>query len=90
MLHENDETAWQEWLQLAGMPNLKAKHKEYYEDTNVRQQTAIAGGGVVLVCPQLVSHEIAEGKLVLPFDITLDSYGYYLVIPVESRGDSTC
>ena len=85
LLHETDETAWQEWLQLAGVPELNPKRKEYYEDTNVRQHTAIAGGGVVLVCPRLIQHDIATGKLVLPFDIKLDSYGYYLIISPDSR-----
>ena len=86
LLHETDEAAWKEWLLQAGVPDLQPARKEYYEDTNVRQQTAIAGGGVVLVCPQLISQEVAEGKLVLPFDISLNSYGYYFITPPDSRG----
>ena len=83
LLHESDETSWAEWLALAGVPGLSATRKEFYEDTNVRQQAAIEGEGVALVCPPLVADDLAARRLVLPFDLKLKSYAYYLVAPPD-------
>ncbi len=83
LLHESDESAWREWLCVAGEPDLQPKRKEFHEDTNVRQQTAMAGAGVVLVCPALVADDVAAGRLVLPFDIHLNIWSYYLIIPPD-------
>ena len=82
-LHENDTTAWGEWLMLAGKPTLKPVRNEYYSDTNVRQQSVMDKQGFALVCPELVQDDIAAGRMVCPFDIHLDSYSYYLVIPPD-------
>ncbi len=83
LLHESVESVWWEWLRLAGVPHLQPKRKEFYEDTNVRQQSAVAGAGVVLICPELVADDLAAGRLVLPFDIVLDTWSYYLIIPPD-------
>ena len=83
LLHESDESVWWEWLRLAGVPRIQPKRKVFYEDTNVRQQSAVAGAGVALVCPELVADDLAAGRLVLPFDIVLDTWSYYLIIPPD-------
>ena len=81
LLHETDDKSWLEWLAKAGEPGLDPAHKQFYEDTNVRQQAAIEGQGVALVCPRLAADDLAAGRLACPFDIRLDSYSYYLVVP---------
>ncbi len=83
LLHETDVTSWQEWLQLAGVDGLVPLRNEYYSDTNVRQQAAIEKQGFALVCPALIRDDIAEGKLVCPFEQSLDSYSYYLIVPED-------
>ena len=85
LLHESNETAWRAWLALAGVGKLHPARNEFHEDTNVRQQLAIAGGGFALVCPTLVADDVAAGRLVLPFAPRLTSYAYYLVIPRSRR-----
>jgi LysR family glycine cleavage system transcriptional activator len=85
LLHGSDETAWRAWLTLVGCGDLKPVRNEFHEDTNVRQQLAIAGAGFALVCPQLVTDDIAAGRLILPFAARLTSYAYYLVIPRARR-----
>ncbi|MCP4327033.1 MAG: LysR family transcriptional regulator [Alphaproteobacteria bacterium] len=81
LLHEADETAWREWLVLAGVGNLTANRNHYYDDTNVRQEAAIAGEGFSLVCPELVESDVQDGRLLCPFDLHLPSYAYFLVTP---------
>ncbi|WP_432471505.1 LysR family transcriptional regulator [Amphritea sp. HPY] len=83
LLHETDATGWQEWLALAGVPDLEPMKNEYYSDTNVRQQAAIEKLGCALVCPELVADDIAAGRLVCPFDLHLESYSYYLIVPED-------
>ena len=83
LLHETDAVSWQEWLQLAGVPDLRPVRNEFYSDTNVRQQAAIEKQGVALVCPELVADDINEGRLVCPFPQHLDSYSYYLIVPED-------
>ncbi|MGY0398786.1 MAG: LysR family transcriptional regulator [Ostreibacterium sp.] len=81
LLHEKDATTWQEWLMLANLPNLVPLRNEYYSDTNVRQEASIEKQGWSLVCPDMVVGDVAEGRLVCPFDIYLTDYSYYLIVP---------
>lgn len=81
LLHEKNATAWEKWLELANVPNLIPLRNEYYSDTNVRQQASIEKQGWSLVCPKMVEDDIAAGRLVCPFDLYLDGYSYYLIVP---------
>jgi LysR family glycine cleavage system transcriptional activator len=83
LLHETDTVSWQEWLSLAGVPDLQPLRNEYYSDTNVRQHASVNKQGFSLVCPELIRDEIMEGTLVCPFNQYLDNYGYYLRVPED-------
>ncbi|MGH1542649.1 MAG: LysR family transcriptional regulator [Arenicella sp.] len=80
LLHESNEESWVEWMELAGIGGLDVNRNEYYDDTNVRQQAALEGEGVVLVCPELAKDDIEAGRLVCPFKLSLSTYSYYLVL----------
>jgi LysR family glycine cleavage system transcriptional activator len=86
LLHGEDARAWRDWLALAGVPDLIARRNHVFDDTNVRQEAAIAGEGFSLVCPHLIADDIAAGRLVCPFDIRLDAYAYFLLIPKRPPG----
>ena len=52
-------------------------------------QYALGGQGIALADPNLFADEIGSGRLVRPFEPTLDSgYGYYLTTPPEGLGDT--
>ncbi len=85
LLHETDDRSWREWLEAAGCKSLKARANLFYEDTNVRQDAAAAGEGFALVCPSLVKEDIDRGHLICPFDVHLDTYAYYLIVPPSRR-----
>ncbi len=89
LLHEAAEASWREWLECAGVPDLEPARKVYYEDTNVRHQATLEAQGFSLVCPSLVRDDLAANRLVCPFDIHLESYGYYLVVPPARRVNAT-
>ncbi len=81
LLYEADEAGWHEWLALAGAPDLKPARKVFYEDTNVRHHATLEGEGISLACPSLVAEDIEAGRLMFPFGVHLETYGYYLVVP---------
>jgi DNA-binding transcriptional LysR family regulator len=54
------------------------------DDPNVRVQSAIDGQGLVLA-NSLLSDDIAAGRLVEPFDIRLEGYGFHLLYEPAAR-----
>ena len=85
LLHESSERTWPEWLTLAGVPDLRPVRKEFYDDTNVRQQAAMEGVGIALVCPRLVAEDMEAGLLVCPFELRLRTYAYFVLVAPEKR-----
>ena len=76
---------WDEWLTHAGLEPSRFKKSISFSDPVVRVQAAIDGRGVVLA-DDFCEEEIILGRLVEPFDIRLQGYGYYLLRP-EGRED---
>jgi DNA-binding transcriptional LysR family regulator len=49
----------------------------------------LSGAGIVLVDTNLFSEELRGGRLVKPFDVSLDDgYGYYLITHPEGLSDT--
>jgi len=68
---------WDDWLELAGAPDLKGDNGPMILDSNVRVQSAIDGHGLVLA-NRLLTPEIERGLLVEPFPFRLTGLGFYL------------
>lgn len=78
-LHDQDSTdSWREWLRQAGLTDMEAGSGPVIDDPNVRVQSAIDGQGLVLA-NILLNDDIAAGRLVEPFDIRLEGYGFHLL-----------
>ena len=74
-LHE-----WPEWLKLAGMEFTGFSRGLQLSSSQLATAAAQEGLGVALADSTLTSREIADGKLVVPFDIMLDTHkSFYLV-----------
>lgn len=67
---------WPEWMQEARLSDYSSSNFITMTDSNVRIQAAVDGVGIVLA-NQLVKDELAEGKLVCPFDISVKGPGFY-------------
>ncbi len=80
---------WRLWLTAAGLPADLSQHGGLTFDLNfVTIQAAIDGHGVAIGRTAYVRDDIARGRLVAPFDITLPlDAGFYLVSP-EDRADT--
>jgi LysR family transcriptional regulator, glycine cleavage system transcriptional activator len=80
---------WRLWLTAAGLPaNISRQPGLTFDLILVTVQAAIDGIGVAIGRTSYVEDDIAKGRLVVPFDITLPAdAGFYLVSP-EARAES--
>src|SRR5215469_164163 len=74
---------WRLWLTAAGLPaNISKQPGLTFDLTFMTVQAAIDGIGVAIGRTSFVQDDIAKGRLVVPFKITLPSdAGFYLVSP---------
>ncbi len=82
LLHDDYYEDWRKWLLAAGVEGVDDSRGPVYEDSANLLQAAIAGEGVALGRSALAADDLAEGRLVKPFDISLPvEYAYYVVAP---------
>ena len=75
---------WRVWLTAAGLPIQIAQNPSLTFDLAfMTVQAAIDGLGVAMGHTAYVADDIANGRLVVPFDISAPSAGYYFVVPVD-------
>ncbi|CAN5391818.1 transcriptional regulator GcvA [soil metagenome] len=75
---------WRLWLTAAGLPVQIAQSPGLTFDLAFMTiQAAIDGLGVAMGHTAYVADDIAKGRLVVPFDITMPSAGYYFVMPQD-------
>ncbi len=76
----DDRPGWAQWLNLAGVADIEDQMRgSYFEDAALAVAAAMAGHGVALAARPLVSADIAEGRLVIPFLHSIPSrYSYYV------------
>jgi LysR family glycine cleavage system transcriptional activator len=91
LLHSSagNDDDWRLWLTAAGLPtNLSRMPGVTFDLVFMTVQAAIDGVGVAMGRTSYVQDDIAKGRLVVPFDITLPvDAGFYLVSP-EATADS--
>ena len=79
VFHDDEmRVPWTEWLVASGIDDPGTLEGPVSLDANVRNQAAIEGQRFALA-DALVAGDIAEGRLVAPFNVLLSGYGYYLV-----------
>jgi LysR family transcriptional regulator, glycine cleavage system transcriptional activator len=82
LLHEEDYTGWQLWLNLAGVEGVDARRGPIFTDGAMVVQAAAEGQGVALGRLALAAWDLAAGRLVRPFDVSMPhDLAYYLVCP---------
>ena len=80
-----DTLDWQMWLRAAGAAQVDAERGARFSHSNLALQAAIAGQGVALGSESLAGDDLAAGRLVRPFDVTLPmNFAYYLVYPEDT------
>ena len=84
LMHDSDwpESMWPRWLAAAGVKAEKLNSSLSFNNSSLMIQAAIDGLGVALTQEALVRDDLANGRLVKPFDVDMPSdYAYYVVAP---------
>lgn len=85
LLHEENHEAWVSWLTLAGVEDVDPHRGTTIDDASVLIEAVAGGRGVALGRIALIGDDLASGRLVRPFDLSLESnIGYYLVMPPDT------
>jgi LysR family glycine cleavage system transcriptional activator len=79
----DDRPGWAQWLDMAGVSDHEGLgHGPSFEDASLATEAAIAGHGVVLAGRQMVSADIAAGRLAMPFTLAIPSrFSYFVAAP---------
>ena len=78
---EGGRPSWAEWFRLAGLPGVDVSRGPRFSSAALVLEAVLRGQGVALMLRPLVEADVAAGRLVLPFDVSMPSrYAYHLVI----------
>jgi LysR family glycine cleavage system transcriptional activator len=81
-LHDVFTVDWAIWLRSAGINNVDPYRGPTFLSSDHAIQAAIRGEGVVLGRSALVADDLAAGRLVRPFELSLPAgFAYYVVYP---------
>ena len=84
-LPKGDPLDWQMWLRAAGAEQVDAERGARFTHSSLALQAAVDGQGVALGSESLAGDDLAAGRLVRPFDVTLPmNFAYYLVYPEDT------
>lgn len=78
---------WRMWMQAAGVKEFNDTSGLHFSQTSLALQAALDGHGVALGETTLAAHDIASGRLVKPFELSLRSpaqFGYHLITRRDS------
>lgn len=82
---DSKQSSWERWLSFAGAKHVAAQHGDRFSLAELAMQAAMDGAGVVLGRLVLAERDLAEGRLIAPFDIVLPlDVSYFLVMPRAS------
>ncbi len=79
---------WRMWMQAAGIKDFDEKRGLHFGQTSLTIQAAIDGQGVALGDSNLVADDLAAGRLVKPFDLSLkapDSFSYFVITRSDTK-----
>lgn len=82
LIHDNFRIGWATWLRAARVSGIDHESGVRFESAAYAVEAAVQGEGVLLGRSALVSADLAAGRLVRPFDLSLKSrWSYYVVYP---------
>jgi LysR family glycine cleavage system transcriptional activator len=77
---------WRSWLLAAGVERVDTARGPRFNNTHLVLDAAIAGTGVALAVEAFAAADLAAGRLVRPFDLSLRApLAYWIVAPATSR-----
>ncbi|NHC05324.1 LysR family glycine cleavage system transcriptional activator [Azonexus fungiphilus] len=81
------QPGWAQWLAAAGVGGVDARRGLRFSNATLAVEAALGGQGVALAVVPLVEAELAAGRLVRPFALSIPSpYAYWLVMSEALAG----
>ncbi len=87
LLHDDMAADWGRWLLVAGVDGIDTTRGPRIHDSSLVLQAAVDGLGVALARSALAAADLAAGRLVKLFDISLPSVACYYVVYPEAWAD---
>jgi DNA-binding transcriptional LysR family regulator len=80
---------WSEFTRQNGLAGVDVERGMVFDTAVLAAQYALGGQGIAVLDTNLFAEEIRHGRLVKPFEATLDDgYGYYLITHPEGLADT--
>jgi DNA-binding transcriptional LysR family regulator len=80
---------WSQFIKQSNLTNLNVERGLVFDTAVLAVQYALSGEGIALVDSYLFGDYVRTGKLVKPFEVSLDDgYGYYLTTHPEALSDT--
>ncbi len=80
LLHEDSFEDWQRWMQAAGVSDARVQQGPVIDDSNALLMAAMSGRGVALGRLALLADDLQSGRLIRPFDCSIEAEGAYWLI----------
>lgn len=85
LIHDQFHIDWATWLRTAGVTDVDPHRGPSFYSSEHAVQAAVQGEGVVLGRSGLIGDDLAAGRLVHPFDVSMPSgLAYYIAYPPRS------
>lgn len=85
LLHDDLRVDWATWLTAAGVTGVDAKKGPSFNDSSMVLTAAMDGQGIALGRSTLAATDLAAGRLVRPFDVSLKAeHAYFILCPFET------
>jgi len=86
LLHTDVPDGWRDWFAAAGRPDAFTEEGVYLDEDAALLRAAAESEGMALGRSVLVAGDLAQGRLVAPFDASIPAtYSYWFVAPAEAR-----
>lgn len=72
--------SWQQWLRAAGVDDIDASRGPHFSQPQLCLDAAIDGAGVLLGAREVLTHDIAAGRLAAPFALAVKTKAAYYVV----------
>jgi len=89
LLHEDSVEDWQRWMTAAGVSDAQVQHGPVIDDSNALLLAAMGGRGVALGRLALLADDLRSGRLIRPFECSIEPDGDYWLIASPATAEHT-
>ncbi|MFY8272777.1 transcriptional regulator GcvA [Pseudoalteromonas sp. SSDWG2] len=87
LLHDSTRRPWKVWMKTAGVRNVQVNQGPIFSHSSMAMQAAAHGQGVALGNLVLAKPEIDAGRLIVPFNHSLESKNAYYLVFREAQSE---